>query len=154
VRKFTALAIYLLLPLLVGYLGSVFTTPAIPVWYASLNKPPFTPPSWLFGPVWTLLYILMGYAAYLVSQSKSELRTSALKYFWLQLIANFFWSYIFFGLKNPLLAFLEIIILWLLIYKTKVEFYKISKTAGYLLLPYLAWVTFAALLNLSIVLLN
>ncbi|MEK7112834.1 MAG: TspO/MBR family protein [Patescibacteria group bacterium] len=153
-KKLTALGFYLFVPLLVGVLGSIFTSPAIPTWYASLNKPFFNPPSWLFAPVWTILYLMMGYAAYLVSQSKSKLKATALKYFWLQLTANFFWSLIFFGLRHPTLAFLEIIILWVLIYKTKLEFLKISKLAGYLLIPYLLWVSFATLLNLSIVLLN
>ena len=154
VKKLAALGFFLFVPLLIGFLGSVFTTPAIPSWYASLNKPFFNPPSWLFAPVWTLLYLMMGYAAYLIFQSESKMKSRALKYFWLQLAANFFWSYIFFGLRNPLLAFLDIILLWILIYKTKLEFSKISKTAGSLLIPYLLWVSFAAILNLSIILLN
>lgn len=153
-KKLAALGFYLFVPLLAGFVGSVFTTPAIPTWYASLNKPVFNPPPWLFAPAWTILYLLMGYAAYIVSQGESKLKATALKYFWLQLIANFFWSIIFFGLKNPALALLEIIILWIMIYKTKEEFFKISKTAGYLLVPYLLWVSFASILNLSIVLLN
>lgn len=153
-KNLPMLFLYIAIPLLAGFAGSLFTSPAIPNWYDYLNKPFFNPPSWLFAPVWTVLYVLMGYAAYLVSLSKSETKSYALKFYWLQLIANFFWSFIFFGMKNPMLAFLEIILLWILIYKTKAEFYKISKTAGKLLIPYLIWVSFASLLNLSIVLLN
>ena len=153
-KKFVDLVFYLITPVLFGFLGSYFTTSAIPIWYVSLNKPFFSPPNWLFAPVWTILYLMMGYASYIISQSKSKMKPVALKFYWLQLLANFFWSIIFFGMKNPTLALLEIIVLWILIYKTKILFLKVSKTAGYLLIPYLLWVSFASVLNLSIVFLN
>lgn len=133
----------------VGGLGSFFTVSSIPTWYATLNKPVFSPPNWVFGPVWTILYFLMGISLYLVWQKK---KVPAV--FWVQLALNALWSIIFFGLKNPVLAMLDIAALWIAIYLTIKSFYPISKIAAYLLLPYLIWVTFASILNLSIVILN
>lgn len=132
-----------------GGLGSLFTFSAIPTWYATLNKPFFSPPNWLFGPVWTILYILMGVSLYLV-WTKEKVPSV----FWVQLILNALWSIIFFGLKNPTFGLIDIIALWIAIFLTIKAFYKINKLAGNLLLPYLAWVTFATILNLSIVILN
>ncbi len=137
---------------LAGVLGSVFTAPAINSWYVSLAKPSFNPPNWVFGPVWTALFLLMGIALFLVWNSKSH--GQSLRVFVLQLILNVFWTVIFFGLENPSLALIEIGLLWLSIIWTVMEFQKVSKTAAYLLLPYLFWVSFAAVLNFSIVLLN
>lgn len=150
------LIVSLLLPQVVGGLGAVFTTANIPTWYASLTKPAFSPPNWLFGPVWTLLYLMMGVALYLIwtSQGKKALKTWALQCFGFQLIFNFFWSVVFFGLRSPQLGLLDITALWLLIALTIQAFGKISKTARWLLIPYLAWVSFATLLNAAIVLLN
>lgn len=141
---------------LAGLLGSLFTAPAIPAWYASLNKPVFSPPNWLFGSVWTVLYTLMGIAASLVwSQGVAKRRVKqALIIFAIQLILNTLWSIIFFGLKSPLLALIEIMILWYFIILTTLKFIKISKAAGFLLIPYFLWVSFAAFLNFSIYLLN
>lgn len=132
-----------------GILGSVFTVSAIPEWYSTLNKPSFSPPNWIFGPVWTILYILMGYSLYLV-WTKRKIPTV----FWIQLILNAAWSIIFFGLKNPILALVDIAVLWIVIVLTIKAFYKINKLAGQLLFPYLAWVSFATILNLSIIFLN
>lgn len=132
-----------------GIIGSVFTFSSIPTWYAALNKPSFSPPNWVFGPVWTILYLLMGISLYLVWQKK---KVPAV--FWVQLVLNALWSVIFFGLKNPVLAMLDIAVLWVAIYLTIKSFYPISKIAAYLLLPYLLWVTLASVLNLSIVILN
>lgn len=133
----------------VGIVGSFFTTSSIPTWYATLNKPFFSPPNFIFAPVWTTLYILMGISLYLVWQ-KGKVPTI----FWIQLILNFLWSILFFGLKNPVLGFVEIVVLWITIFLTIKNFYPISKWAAYLLIPYLLWVTFASILNLSIVILN
>jgi len=140
----------------VGFIGSVFTAPAITSWYAFLNKPFFNPPNWIFGPVWTLLYILMGISVYsvLTTRPKSDGYNHALQLFALQLVFNFLWSVIFFGLRNLLAAFLEIIILWIAILLTWQKFKKISRTAANLLIPYIAWVSFALILNLAIVFLN
>lgn len=140
----------------VGILGSLFTAPSIPTWYKSLNRPTFSPPNWVFAPVWTLLFLLMAISAYLVwnkGLKKTQVR-EAMYVFIFQLLLNFFWSFFFFGIRQPYLAFLEIIALWLAILLTIIKFYKISKAASYLLIPYILWVSFAAVLNLSIVLLN
>jgi len=141
---------------LAGIVGSIFTTPSIPTWYASLSKPTFAPPNWLFAPVWTTLFALMGISAYLVwskGTKKKEVRI-ALVVFGIQLLLNIFWSYLFFGLQNPLYAFFEIIILWSAIALTIFKFYKISKNAALLLLPYIIWVSIAATLNYYIWILN
>lgn len=132
-----------------GVLGSVFTTSSIPTWYVTLNKPFFSPPNWIFAPVWTILYILMGISLYLI-----WIKKKIPSIFWVQLVLNVFWSILFFGLKNPGLALVDVVALWLAIYLTIKAFQKISKISAYLLYPYLAWVTFASFLNLMIVLLN
>jgi len=132
-----------------GIIGSFFTLAAIPTWYAALTKPSFNPPSWVFGPVWTILYTLMGISLYLVWKNKS-----AVKLFVWQLIANSLWSIIFFGMKNIPLALIEIIILLVLIFATIMKFYKINKAAAYLLIPYFLWGSFATFLTYSIWILN
>lgn len=137
-----------------GFLGSLVTTPSITGWYARLNKPLFNPPNWIFAPVWTTLFIIMGIALYLVWTSNSPRRTAAAHLFYLQLGLNFLWSYLFFGLRNPTIAMLDIVVLWIAIFLTIRAFVPISKTAAYLLLPYIAWVSFAGMLNFFIVLLN
>lgn len=144
----------LIFPLLVGALGSIFTVSSINTWYATLNKPFFNPPNFIFGPVWTILYILMGVSFYLVVKTQHKGKDLAVKFFWLQLLLNFFWSFIFFRIHNVGVAFFEIVLLWASIAATIYFFYKISKQAAYLLIPYIAWVSFAAILNLSIFLLN
>lgn len=142
--------------LLAGGIGSFFTTPAIPAWYAGLVKPALNPPAWVFGPVWTILYVLMGVAAFLVWKNgwdKKGVRV-ALSVFGVQLLLNTAWSIIFFGLQSPSWALIEISLLWLAIVWTITTFYKISRPAAYLLAPYLLWVSFAAYLNYSIWTLN
>ncbi len=152
------LIISLLLPQLAGGVGALFTAPNISSWYSTLNKPSFVPPSWLFAPAWTLLYILMGISLYLIWNSKPSAKQNLKKtsyYLWgAQLILNSLWSILFFGLQNPLLGLIEIIILWITILLTIINFYKHSKKAAYLLIPYILWVTFASALNLGIFLLN
>jgi benzodiazapine receptor len=126
-----------------GIVGAFFTGPSVSsVWYASLQKPWFQPPAWIFSPVWILLYALMGIALYLVWSHKS-----AMILFFAQLFFNGLWSVLFFGLRNPFYAFLDIVILWLLILVLVFKFFKIRKLAGWLLLPYLLWVSFAGILN-------
>lgn len=145
-----------------GLVGSIFTIPAISTWYPTLNKPSLSPPNWVFGPVWLILYALMGVSLYLVWQS-SKAKTNellcktherALVIFIAQFILNVLWSIMFFGLKRPDIAFVEIIVLWLTIIATIFYFLKISKRASYLLIPYLFWVSFASYLNYSIWTLN
>lgn len=150
------LILSLVVTLSAGALGSFFTTPSIPTWYASLNKPFFNPPNWLFGPVWTLLYVLMAVSVYLVwtSQTTRHQKTKGALLYLIQLCLNTLWSVIFFGMKSPEIALIEILILEIAIIFTALSFYKISRTAGRLLIPYLLWTTFATVLNLSIVLLN
>ncbi len=155
-KIFLKLLVSILLPFLAGFIGSVFTTPNIPTWYASLNKPILNPPNWIFGPVWTILYILMGISAFLIwnyGLSKRDVK-KALTIFIFQLFLNSIWSIFFFGFQSPLLAFFVIVILFLLILLMIFSFYKISKTAGMILLPYLFWVGFASYLNLAILILN
>ena len=133
---------------LAGFIGSIFTTPAIPDWYASLEKPTFNPPNWLFSPVWILLYLLMGVMLYILWQNLPKIEAKiALTYFLIQLSLNMLWSVIFFGLKWPMVAFIEIIILWIFILLTIIKSSKVSKASVYLLMPYLLWVSFAAVLN-------
>ena len=139
--------------LLIGMMGSFFTIKEIPGWYAGLNKPFFSPPNWLFGPVWTLLYIMMGVALYLVWK-KSKKNKKAMTIFAWQLGANFLWSMLFFGLHSPVLGLIDIVVLWVLIFRTIKSFYPISKISSYLLYPYLFWVSFASLLNAAIWWLN
>lgn len=141
---------------LAGIVGSAFTRASIPTWYATLQKPAFTPPNWLFAPVWSSLYLLMGIAAYLVwnkGMQNREVRI-ALFIFGIQLVLNVFWSFFFFKLQSPLYGFVEIVILWLAILLTVIYFLRISRTASLLLLPYIFWVSFAAILNFYIMKLN
>ncbi len=144
----------LILCLGAGAIGSLFTTPAISTWYITLNKPSFNPPNFIFAPIWTILYVLMAISLYFVLTSKVKDKTFAVKLFLAQIALNILWSLLFFGLHNPLLALLDILLLWILIILNIKTFYKISKNASYLLIPYLFWVSFAGVLNLSIVLLN
>lgn len=135
-----------------GIIGSVFTVSSIPTWYAGLAKPQLNPPNWIFGPVWTTLFVLMGIAAFLVWSKGLGRRDVkiALGIFSCQLVLNTFWSIIFFGMRNPGAAFIEIIFLWLAIIATIITFSKISKVAAWLLVPYILWVSFAVYLNYSI----
>jgi benzodiazapine receptor len=141
---------------LAGFIGSLFTTPSIPTWYTAISKPSFTPPNAVFGPVWTTLFLLMGISAYLIWRKGLQEKNVklALLIFIVQLGLNVLWSILFFGLHSPFSAFIEIIILWLVILATFFYFIKISKPAGILLLPYLIWVAFAAILNYSLWKLN
>lgn len=139
-----------------GILGSVFTITSVESWYAMLEKPAFQPPNWVFGPVWTTLYLLIAISLFLVWRldAKKVGRKEALTIFLVQIILNFLWSILFFGLQSPLLALIEISILWGVILLNIAVFYRLSKTAAILLVPYLAWVSFASFLNFSIWILN
>lgn len=142
----------LIIPLTIGSISALLTQNNIKT-FNLINKPILTPPSWLFPIVWTILYILMAIASYLVFVSKKPNKT-ALTIYGIQLLFNFFWSIIFFNFELYLFAFIWLVLLWLLIFKTAILFYQISKPAGYLMIPYLLWVTFAGYLNFSIYLLN
>lgn len=151
----TKFLISIMATLSAGAIGSFATAPAIPTWYRGLEKPGFNPPSWVFGPVWTALYILIGISFYLIWSSVSfKKHKRALILFIIQLVLNTGWSLVFFGLQQPFWALIEITVLWIAILLTTVEFFKINKKAGLILLPYTLWVTFAAVLNFSIWQLN
>jgi len=145
------LAGFIVISELAGIIGSVFTANSIPTWYFALNKPLFSPPNWLFGPVWITLYLFIGISGYLIYKSKNKF---LLKIFWIQLFLNFLWTPIFFGMRNLELALLEIILLWISIFYLIIKTQKKIRVASYLLIPYLLWVTFASCLNLAIALLN
>lgn len=153
------LIIALILPQLAGLIGSLATAQAISTWYVSLNQPNFAPPNWLFAPVWILLFILMGIAFYLiwaktVKKEEKKLQDRAIRLFLIQLVFNTLWSIIFFGQQLLFLAFLEIIMLWILILLTILQFKKLNQLSAYLMIPYLLWVSFAGILNLAFALLN
>lgn len=140
-----------------GIIGALFTVTAIPTWYAALAKPTFIPPSWLFGPVWTLLYFLMGISLYLILNKRKKKNTfvkEGLIFFAMQLVFNTAWSVIFFGFHSLSLAFIEISLLWGIIIATIVRFFDTDKLAACLLIPYLGWVTYAMALTLSVWFLN
>lgn len=146
------LFICIAIPLIVGAVSALLTRNQM-MTFESLQKPVLSPPGWLFPVVWTILYILMGIASYFVLVSKKP-NQIALTVYIIQLIFNFFWSIIFFNFELYLFAFVWLVILWLLILTTTILFYQIEKISGYLMIPYLLWVTFAGYLNLSIYLLN
>ncbi|NYZ78465.1 tryptophan-rich sensory protein [Candidatus Micrarchaeota archaeon] len=155
-ENYWKLAASVVICLLAGFIGSFFTTPSIPTWYASLAKPAFNPPNWLFAPVWTLLYILMGVAFFLVwrkSAKNKNFKISA-ALFALQLFLNASWSLVFFGMRNIGGALAVIILLWLAILANIVWFWRSSHAAAALLIPYIAWVSFAAFLNYFVWMLN
>lgn len=154
--KITRIVVSIIICQLAGVVGSVFTITAIPGWYASLIKPSFSPPNWLFGPVWLTLYILMGLALALVwAKGIGDKKVKqAVILFGVQLLLNVLWSILFFGLHLTFLAFLEIVMMLGFIVLTTRRFYRIERRAAYLMLPYLAWVSFASVLNFSIWFLN
>jgi len=157
-NKYIRILVLVVTCLAVGYFSSLVTRPAVESWFPTIQKPSFNPPNWLFAPVWTTLYIMMGIAGGLVwheiDSSRKEEVKKAMKFFAIQLALNALWSYLFFGLKNPLLALVEIVLLWLMIYETYIKFVRINKFSGYLFVPYLLWVSFATVLNASIWWLN
>jgi translocator protein len=149
------LSISIIIPLMAGFLGSFFTGPAVKTWYLDINRPVWNPPSWVFAPVWTTLFILMGIALYLVWSAKMSNKVRwALKMFSAQLVLNILWSLFFFGMQNFWMAFGEIVVLWIAIALTIVDFAKVNKTAAWLLVPYILWVSFASILNFTIAFLN
>jgi len=151
---YLALTSFILFSLLAGFFGSLFTMDQIGSWYATLTKPSWTPPNWVFGPVWTTLYVLMGVAAYLVSRSKKLGKSLVLWLFFAHLIVNALWSIVFFRLHELLLAFLIIVLLWALIVILMRLYWRYSRVATYLMIPYLLWVSYASTLNLGILFLN
>jgi translocator protein len=148
------LIISILIPLAIGAVAGYATTQNIPNWYVYLNKPFFTPPNYLFGPVWTCLYIMMGIACYLIWRSKHIFQKKALVLYSIQLMFNFSWSFVFFQFHALGFAFIIIVLMWLSILLTILQFYKIQQWAAWLLLPYLLWVSYASVLNFAVWQLN
>lgn len=148
------LIISILLPQVTGALGALVTISSVGSWYQTINKPSFTPPSWVFGPAWTTLYILMGIALFLIWKSNHPLKKQALWLFGIQLFLNGIWSPAFFGLESPILGLVIIVPLWIMIVVCIKVFFQVNKTASYLMVPYLLWVSFATALNASIWYLN
>ncbi len=155
VQNIFKLAASLLLPLSVGALAGMFTSQAVPTWYATLNRPSFSPPNWIFGPVWTILYVLLGISFFLIwKQETAKARDLAIKVFLIQMLLNFAWSFLFFYFNLIGAALIEIILLWISIALMIYLFYKIKPFAAYLNIPYLLWVSFAAILNAGYYFLN
>jgi len=154
--KFLAFILNIALTLCVGALGGYATAQSVKIWYPTLNKPSFNPPNWLFAPVWAILYILIGIAAYLIWLKRDQIihfpRTVAI--YLIQLILNLAWSFIFFYLHEVGFALAEIILLLIVIVINAIVFYKIDKRAGYLFIPYIIWVSFASFLTYNILILN
>lgn len=154
IKSWPKLVLSILLAQSAGIIGSFFTISAIPTWYIYLNKPIFSPPNWLFGPVWTILYTMIGISFYIIWINYKKENSWIIKFFLFHLFLNSIWSIIFFGVKNLGLAFIEIVIMWLTIVYMIIKFKQINKWASYLLVPYLLWVSFAAVLNYSVWQLN
>jgi len=164
--NYLRLIVSLVLPLAAGIVGSVFTVSSADSWYALLIKPAFTPPDSLFGPVWTILYLMMGVSVYLIWSAyanasadkqkigKNKEAKEAFWLFWIHLLFNASWSVIFFGLQNIGLALINIMLLWIFILALIIKYWKIERQAAWLLLPYIIWVTFATALNYSLLVLN
>ena len=150
-RSVVGLVVALAICFAVAGVGSVFTARSVPTWYAELAKPSWTPPGWLFGPVWTVLYVMMAVAAWLVWRQAGTAEVGlALALFAVQLALNGLWSPVFFGLRNPGLGFGVIVLLWLAIVGTMATFWRVKPAAAWLLAPYLAWVTYASALNFAV----
>lgn len=153
--KLVALLGFILLPQMVGIGSGLLTASSIASWYSQIIKPSFTPPSFVFGPIWTVLYLLMGISSYLIWQKRNKHTISTSKVLYIsQLILNFAWSILFFGFHNPFIAFVDIVLLWGLIVSMIYAFYKVDKKAAFLQFPYALWVSYASVLNLYIVILN
>ena len=153
-NKYIKLFVSLLLPQIAGGLGAFFTLSSVQTWYLTLNKPSWNPPSWLFGPVWTTLYVLMGIACFLIWKSNHPLKKQALILYSVQLILNFLWSPAFFGAQNPLLGLVVIVPMWVSILICILKFRQINSWAAALFIPYLLWDSFATVLNATIWYLN
>lgn len=143
-------------PVILGGVSGLFNVSAIDGWYQTISKPSWNPPSWIFGPVWTTLYVMMGIALYLVwkAEANSILKKTAISLFVIQFVLNFFWSFIFFNQQEMGWALVEIIVMWIFILLTIFAFANVSKTAAWLLVPYICWVSFATILNYTLWKLN
>ncbi len=150
------LVISIIACVVLGSIGGIATASSVDTWYATINKPSFNPPNWIFAPVWTTLFVLMGIAVALVWHEGINNKTvkNALFLFGIQFLLNMLWSWLFFGMQNPQLAFFEILLLWLFLLLTIRAFFGIKNISGWLLIPYILWVSFASILNFCIWQLN
>lgn len=147
-RPIVKLIISIAIPVATGLIASWFTSQSVNSWFTTLNRPSFAPPNWIFGPVWTVLYVLMGISLYIIWQlPPGAQKEKALFIFGLQLLCNFLWSFLFFYLRNPAAAMADIVLLWILIVVMLVRFYRLKPLAAWLNIPYLLWVSFAMALN-------
>ena len=155
-RSFPQLLIAIAICEFAGAIGAIFTAPSIPIWYEGLVKPSLTPPGWVFAPVWTILFALMGVSLWLITEKADQMKTRRLAHqvFVFQLALNVAWSFIFFGLHSVGAAAIELISLWLVVFAVMLVFARISRRAVWLLVPYLAWITFAFYLNMGLWVLN
>lgn len=155
-KKIIQFIISILICQMAGIIGVIFTMSAIPLWYNSINKPSFNPPAWVFGPAWTVLYVMMGISFFIIWTKKNhnKKKQQALTFFFIQLFLNAIWSPVFFGLRSPMTGLIIIVLLWISILLTIINFLKISRTAAWLLVPYFLWVSFATVLNFYIWQLN
>lgn len=154
-RPIWILCLFLALCLSVGIIGGFATNSSVTTWYPTLMKPTWTPPSWVFGPVWTVLYVLIALCGWLIyMQPSSPARSKALLFFGIQLVLNLIWSPLFFGLQSPLLGLITIVLLWIAILATLFSLWKVSRLAAALWLPYTIWVTYALTLNAAIYVMN
>ncbi len=155
ISKFGKLVVSIILPLAIGGVAGIFTAKAIPGWFVTLNRPSFAPPNWLFGPVWTTLYLLMGISLFMIwALNTGNERNKAIFVFILQLLLNFAWSFLFFYFNRIGLALIDIIVLWMSIVVMLLQFYKLKPWAAYINIPYLFWVAFATALNAAYYVLN
>lgn len=153
-NKFLKAVGWIVLSQMAGFIGAGLTATSVQTWYVTLNKPWFTPPNWLFGPMWLTLYTLMGLATFWISEKKTKQSKSAVKFFLVHLLVNALWSPVFFGLKQVFLALVIIAIMWVMIVLLIGKYGKIDKKAGLALIPYLMWVSVATALNVAILVLN
>ena len=154
-KKRLELSLCILIPLFIGAIAGYYTSTSITTWYVTLNKPSFNPPNYLFGPVWTLLYILMGISLFIVLNKAKDAEKSKIYFaFSIQLILNFLWSFLFFKFQQLGLALAEILLMWCSILFMIIVFYKTNKFAALINIPYLLWVSFATILTYSIYTLN
>ena len=153
-KLFSKIIICVILCVGLGAASGFSTADSINGWYQTIQKPSWNPPNWVFAPVWTLLYALMGISLALIWHNRHVLKNAALAFFVVQFVLNLLWSYIFFGRQNMQLALMEIILMWIMIFLTIFYFYRIHKIAAWLMIPYLLWVSFATFLNYTLYTLN
>lgn len=153
-RKYSSLFLFIVICLSVGWIGSIATGTSREIWYVALQKPPLNPPDWIFAPVWITLYIFMAIAGWRIWETQDSKRNQIRFLFVVQLCLNGVWSFLFFGLRNPLIGLMDIVLLWTCLFVLTLGAWRTERIAGFLLMPYLIWVSFATYLNAAIWCLN